>query len=77
LQELAAHYGDLAEFWLDGAGSERHVYNFPRYIENLRVYQPDTLVFADAALFEYGDIRWASNEDGTIPYENWNVLDRP
>ena len=76
LQELATNYGELVEFWLDGAGSEGHVYNFPRYIENLRVYQPNTLVFADAALFEYGDIRWAGNEDGMIPYENWNVLDR-
>jgi len=76
LQELATNYGDLVEFWLDGAGSEGHVYNFPRIIENLRMYQPNTLVFADAALFEYGDIRWAGNENGTIPYENWNVLDR-
>src|SRR5579884_1700140 len=76
LQELASNYGELVEFWLDGAGSGGHVYNFPRYIENLRMYQPNTLVFADAALFEYGDIRWAGNEDGTIPYENWNVLDR-
>jgi alpha-L-fucosidase len=33
------------------------------------------LVFADAALFEYGDIRWVGNEEGTVPYENWNVLD--
>ena len=76
LQELGTHYGELVEFWLDGAGSEGHVYNFPRIIENLRIFQPNTLVFADAALFEYGDIRWAGNEDGTIPYENWNVLDR-
>ncbi|PYV47904.1 MAG: alpha-L-fucosidase [Acidobacteria bacterium] len=76
LQELISNYGDLVEFWLDGAGSEGHVYNFPRIIENLRVSQPNTLVFADAALFEYGDIRWAGNEDGRIPYENWNVLDR-
>ena len=76
LQELTTNYGDLVEFWLDGAGSEGHVYNFPRIIENLRMYQPNTLVFADAALFEYGDIRWAGNENGTIPYENWNVLDR-
>lgn len=76
LEELVTNYGDLVEFWLDGAGSEGHVYNFPRIIENLRIYQPNTLVFADAALFEYGDIRWAGNEDGTIPYENWNVLDR-
>lgn len=76
LGELASNYGDLVEFWLDGAGSEGHVYNFPRMIENLRMYQPNTLVFADAALFEYGDIRWVGNENGTIPFENWNVLDR-
>ncbi len=76
LGELTSNYGNLVEFWLDGAGSEGHVYNFPRIIEGLRVGQPNTLVFADAALFEYGDIRWAGNEDGTIPYENWNVLDR-
>lgn len=76
LDELTSQYGDLVEFWLDGAGSAGHTYNFPRIIENLRVQQPNALVFADAALFEYGDIRWAGNEDGTIPYENWNVLDR-
>jgi alpha-L-fucosidase len=76
LNELASNYGDLTEFWLDGAGSEGHVYNFPRIIEKLRVNQPNALVFADAALFDYGDIRWAGNEDGIIPYENWNVLDR-
>jgi alpha-L-fucosidase len=76
LGELASNYGNLVEWWLDGAGSAGHVYNFPRFIENLRMYQPNTLVFADAALFEYGDIRWVGNEEGTISYENWNVLDR-
>lgn len=76
LEELTTRYGNLVEFWLDGAGSAGHVYNFPRIIENLRVYQPNTLVFADASLLEYADIRWVGNEDGTIPYENWNVLDR-
>jgi alpha-L-fucosidase len=76
LDELTSRYGDLVEFWLDGAGSEGHVYNFPRIIETLRKAQPNTLVFADAALFEYGDIRWGGNENGIIPYETWNVLDR-
>ncbi len=76
LSELAQHYGNLVEFWLDGAGSAGHVYNFPRIIEELRTYQPNTLVFADTGLFEYGDIRWVGNEDGNIPYENWNVIDR-
>jgi alpha-L-fucosidase len=76
LDELVTRYGDLVEFWLDGAGSAGHVYSFPKIIEELRTYQPNTLVFADTGLFEFGDIRWSGNEDGTIPYENWNVIDR-
>ena len=76
LEELASHYGELVEFWLDGAGSGGHVYNFPKIIETLRTYQPNTVVFADAGLFEYGDARWAGDETGRIDYENWNVVDR-
>ncbi len=76
LDELAQNYGDLVEFWLDGAGSGGHVYNFSRIVEELRTYQPNTLVFADTGLFEYGDIRWVGNEAGNISYENWNVIDR-
>lgn len=76
LTELASNYGDLVEFWLDGAGSGGHVYNFPRIIETLRTYQPNTVVFADTGLFEYGDARWVGTESGRVPYENWNVIDR-
>ncbi len=76
LEELASGYGNLVEFWLDGAGSEGRTYNFPRIIETLRTYQPNTIVFADMALFEYGDARWVGNEAGDINYENWNVIDR-
>jgi alpha-L-fucosidase len=76
LSELASNYGDLAEFWLDGAGSGGHVYNFEKMIETLRTYQPNTVVFADTGLFEYGDARWVGNESGRVPYENWNVIDR-
>ncbi len=76
LEELASSYGDLVEFWLDGAGSAGHVYNFPKIIETLRTYQPNTVVFADTALFEYGDARWVGNEAGVVNYENWNVIDR-
>lgn len=76
LDELAQSYGELTEFWLDGAGSAGHVYNFPKIIEDLRTYQPNTMVFADTALFEYGDIRWVGNEAGAITNENWNVVDR-
>jgi alpha-L-fucosidase len=76
LEELATRYGDLVEFWLDGAGSAGRTYDFPKIIETLRTYQPNTMVFADTALFEYGDIRWAGTESGKIDYENWNVIDR-
>jgi alpha-L-fucosidase len=76
LEELAQHYGDLVEFWLDGAGSAGHVYNFSKIVETLRTYQPNTIVFADAGLFEYGDARWVGTESGRVDYENWNVLDR-
>jgi alpha-L-fucosidase len=76
LEELASRYGDLVEFWLDGAGSAGHVYDFKKIIETLRTYQPDTIVFADTGLFEYGDARWVGNEAGIVDYENWNVIDR-
>jgi alpha-L-fucosidase len=76
LEELASNYGDLVEFWLDGAGSGGHTYNFPRIIETLRTYQPNTIIFADTGLFEYGDARWAGDESGKIEYQNWNVIDR-
>ena len=57
-------------------GSAGRTYDFPKIIETLRTYQPNTMVFADTALFEYGDIRWAGSETGKIDYENWNVIDR-
>jgi alpha-L-fucosidase len=75
LNELATGYGELVEFWLDGAGSAGHVYDFGHYVDALRVYQPNALIFADAALLKYGDIRWVGNEDGAASQDNWNVLD--
>ncbi len=76
LSELAQNYGDLVEFWLDGAGSAGHVYDFRKIVETLRTYQPNTVVFADTGLFEFGDARWVGNEAGVVNYENWNVIDR-
>ncbi|WP_266171167.1 alpha-L-fucosidase [Dyella subtropica] len=76
MDELVQNYGPLTEWWLDGAGSAGHVYDFPKYLEELRTYQSNAMVFADMALFEYGDIRWVGTEDGHIRGENWNVIDR-
>ena len=32
LTELITRYGEITEFWLDGAGSEGHVYDFDSYV---------------------------------------------
>ncbi|WP_158751063.1 alpha-L-fucosidase [Acidobacterium sp. S8] len=76
LDELSTHYGDLIEFWLDGAGSAGRKYDFDSIIDELRTYQPNTMVFADVALFKYADLRWVGTESGSISYEDWNVIDR-
>jgi len=76
LDELASQYGELVEFWMDGAGSAGHTYDFDKIVQELRMWQPNTLVFADTALYRAADLRWVGNEAGTVPYENWNVVDR-
>jgi alpha-L-fucosidase len=76
LEELATNYGPLEEFWLDGAGSEGRRYDFDTIVEHLRTYQPNTLIFADVALYKYADLRWVGTESGKVPFENWNVVDR-
>jgi alpha-L-fucosidase len=76
LEELASHYGELTEFWLDGAGSAGRKYDFDTIIEHLRTYQPNALVFADVDLFKFGDIRWVGTESGKVDFQNWNVVDR-
>lgn len=75
ITELASRYGPITEFWLDGAGSEGHVYDFRRYIRQLRTYQPNALIFAALDLLPHADIRWVGNEEGHAPEENWNVID--
>jgi alpha-L-fucosidase len=76
LTELVTRYGEIVELWLDGAGSEGHVYDFDSYVRILRTYQPNTLIFADVGFLQYGDVRWVGNESGYAPEENWNVVDR-
>lgn len=76
MRELCTRYGELVEIWLDGAGSEGHVYDFDRYVKTLRTYQPNTNIFADTGFLQYGDVRWVGNEDGYASEENWNVVDR-
>jgi len=76
MTELCSRYGELVEIWLDGAGSEGHVYDFDRYVRTIRTYQPNASIFADTGFLQYGDVRWVGNEDGSASEENWNVIDR-
>lgn len=76
LDELAANYGPLEEFWLDGAGSGNRKYDFDTIVDHLRTYQPNAMVFADVNLYKYADLRWVGAESGKVPFENWNVVDR-
>ncbi|HEX3470579.1 MAG TPA: alpha-L-fucosidase [Silvibacterium sp.] len=76
LEELSTNYGSLEEFWLDGAGSAGRKYDFDTIVEHLRTYQPNTMIFADMALYKYADLRWVGTESGKVPFENWNVVDR-
>ncbi len=76
MRELCTGYGELVEIWLDGAGSEGHVYDFDRYVKTIRTYQPNATIFADTGFLQYGDARWVGNESGHAPEENWNVVDR-
>jgi alpha-L-fucosidase len=76
LHELITRYGEIVELWLDGAGSEGHVYDFESYVRELRTYQPNSLIFADTGFVPWGDLRWVGNEEGHAPEENWNVIDR-
>lgn len=76
MRELCTRYGELVEIWLDGAGSEGHVYDFDRYVKTIRTYQPNASIFADTGFLQYGDVRWVGNEDGYASEENWNVVDR-
>ncbi|MDZ7638785.1 MAG: alpha-L-fucosidase [Bryobacterales bacterium] len=50
MRELCTRYGELVEIWLDGAGSEGHVYDFDRYVKTVRTYQPNANIFADTGL---------------------------
>lgn len=75
LEELLTGYGDLFCIWFDGACGEgpngkKQVYDFPRYVELVRKYQPDAVIFYDKG----PDVRWCGNEAGTGRLSEWAVV---
>ena len=77
LTELLTGYGDIFCVWFDNACGEgengkKQVYDFPRYIELIRKYQPGAVIFND-----YGpDTRWCGNEAGVARHAEWSVVPR-
>ena len=75
LTELLTEYGDIFYVWFDNACGEgpngkKQVYDFPRYFELIRKYQPNAVIFND-----FGpDIRWCGNEAGTNRESEWAVI---
>jgi len=70
LEELLTGYGELAEVWFDGAGSEGREYDWPEIIALVRKHQPNAMIF------NMGEptIRWVGNENGVAPYPCWNTV---
>lgn len=72
LTELLTNYGEIFCVWFDNACAEggKQTYDFPRYFELIRKYQPGAVIFND-----YGpDIRWCGNEAGQARAEEWAVV---
>lgn len=75
LEELLTNYGDIFCVWFDNACGEgkngkKQVYDFPRYFDLIRHYQPNAVIFND-----YGpDVRWCGNEAGIARYAEWAVV---
>lgn len=75
LTELLTQYGEIFCVWFDNACGEgqngkKQRYDFPRYFELIRKYQPNAVIFND-----YGpDVRWCGNEAGTARHAEWAVV---
>lgn len=75
LTELLTEYGDIFLVWFDNACGEgpngkKQQYDFPRYIELIRKYQPNAVIFND-----FGpDVRWCGNEAGAARKSEWAVV---
>ena len=75
LEELLTGYGELFCIWFDGAcgegpGGRKQEYDFPRYIEMIRKYQPNAVIFYDKG----PDVRWCGNEAGSSRISEWAVV---
>ncbi|WP_421978710.1 alpha-L-fucosidase [Roseivirga seohaensis] len=87
MRELLTNYGEVFEFWVDGANGGDGYYggaNETRNVDRKTYYdwdstfalakelQPDIVVFSDGG----PDVRWVGNENGFADATNWAPLRR-
>ncbi len=87
VKELLTGYGEVFEFWLDGANGgtgyygganenrlvdRKTYYDWPATFQLIKDLQPDIIIFSDAG----PDTRWVGNEAGWAGETNWCPLKR-
>lgn len=74
LTELCMNYGEVFEYWFDGACGEgpngkKQVYDFERYFAVIQRLQPNALTAIVGR-----DVRWIGNEAGKTRESEWSVV---
>lgn len=73
LTELLTNYGEISEFWMDGAkgkNAKDMEYDFVGYRSLIYRLSPNALIFSDAG----PDVRWIGNERGIAGETNWSMI---
>ncbi|MBQ6824294.1 MAG: alpha-L-fucosidase [Clostridia bacterium] len=75
LTELMSNYGPIYEVWWDGAGSTETQYDWKRWVDTIRKYQPEASIFGSLGASEYVDFRWVGNERGVAGETHYASID--
>ena len=75
LEELMSGYGKIWNCWWDGAGSTKTKYDWERWVNTLRRYQPDAVIFGSFGATPWVDVRWIGNEIGYASIPCWSTID--
>lgn len=76
-KELLTNYGEIFEFWYDGANGEgpngkKQIYDWPLFNSTAEKLMPNIIQFSDAG----PDIRWVGNEQGFAYDETWSIFEK-
>ena len=75
LTELMTGYGPIWECWWDGAGSTTAHYDWKRWADIVRKYQPQCVLFGCLGAADQVDVRWVGTEEGRAGDPCWATID--